>query len=89
MIADKTGEVHVGYKFARSHWGRGFASEAAAAWVAHGFDELQLPRITAFVHPHNVASVRAIQKLKFSLCRTDPEQGIDWRVYERLRGDGA
>ena len=82
-----TGEVHVGYKFARSHWGQGFATEAAEAWVKHGFDRLSLNRITAFVHPQNTASIRVIQKLRFVLCRCSPEDGVDWNIYELFKPD--
>ncbi len=29
--------VEIGWRLAREHWGRGYASEAAAAWLAWGF----------------------------------------------------
>lgn len=56
-------EVEVGYRFAKAHWGRGYASEAAAASVRYGFQELQLPRIVAVVDPLNTASCRVIEKI--------------------------
>lgn len=34
----KTVEVEVGYLLLKSAWGRGFATEGAAALLAYGFD---------------------------------------------------
>ena len=81
------GEVHVGYKFAKSHWGLGYATEAAQAWVRYGFDQLGLNRILAFVHPQNAASIRVIQKLQFKLFTYKREQGIDWEIHQLLLRD--
>jgi RimJ/RimL family protein N-acetyltransferase len=40
--------VEVGWRLARSFWGRGFATEAASAAMAFGFDELGLPGLVSF-----------------------------------------
>jgi ribosomal-protein-alanine N-acetyltransferase len=60
-------EGALGYTLARSHWGRGLASEAARAFVDFGFDELHLRRIVAMVEVGNGASVRVLEKLGFRL----------------------
>jgi ribosomal-protein-alanine N-acetyltransferase len=57
--------AEVGYDIGRPWWGRGLASEAAAAIVRYGFSVLGLHRIEAGVLPENVASVRVLQKLGF------------------------
>ncbi len=44
-------------------WGRGFATEACAAVVRHGFEVLDLNRIVAFHMGRNPASGRALEKL--------------------------
>jgi [ribosomal protein S5]-alanine N-acetyltransferase len=84
-VSEDTGEIYVGYKLARSHWGRGLATEAALAWINYGFNQLAATRIGAFVHPQNAASIRVIQKLEFAFCRHAREAGIDWNVYELVR----
>jgi ribosomal-protein-alanine N-acetyltransferase len=68
-FAEDIGEVDVGYKFAPSHWGKGYATEAAQAWVRYGFDQLDLGKIVAIVHPQNDRSKRVIEKLQFSFSR--------------------
>jgi RimJ/RimL family protein N-acetyltransferase len=61
---DRQGEV--GFAFAREHHGHGYATEAAAAMLRLGFDELGLHRITAVCIEQNEASARVLQRLGFS-----------------------
>ena len=58
--------IELGYRLARTWWGRGLATEAAAAWVRAGFDTHRLRRIAAFAHPANTASHRVLVKLGFT-----------------------
>ena len=46
-------------------WGRGFATEAAGALIAHGLHTLGLPRLVAVTYPENHASQRVLDKLGF------------------------
>jgi RimJ/RimL family protein N-acetyltransferase len=55
-------EIEVGYRFRETHWGNGYATEAARAAIAFGFDELQLERIVAVTLPDNRASRRVLEK---------------------------
>lgn len=57
--------AELGYEIARRWWGRGLATEAAAAIVRYGFRTLRLHRIEAGVLPGNDASVRVLRKLGF------------------------
>jgi ribosomal-protein-alanine N-acetyltransferase len=56
-------EIEVGYRLARSRWGRGYATEAARAVCAHAFGALGLPRLIALIHPGNAPSIRVAEKL--------------------------
>jgi RimJ/RimL family protein N-acetyltransferase len=58
----KRGEL--GYALHRLWWGRGYASEAAAAALLRfGFDELGLHKISATCDPDNAASARVLTKI--------------------------
>lgn len=46
-------------------WGRGFATEALGAVLAHGFEVHGLPAVTADVDPRNVACLRLLDRLGF------------------------
>ena len=54
--------AEVGYQLARTHWGRGYATEALRAIVAYGFGTLGLRRIWARINPGNAASCRVVEK---------------------------
>ena len=71
------GWIDLGFRLAQPNWGKGLATEAAAAWVRVAFDELRLDRLTALVHPENVASIRVLAKLKFRVARQDTIMGMN------------
>jgi RimJ/RimL family protein N-acetyltransferase len=61
----ESNDVEVAYRLARSAWGRGIATEAASALVAHALGPLGLPRVVAVTYPENQASQRVLDKLDF------------------------
>jgi RimJ/RimL family protein N-acetyltransferase len=58
---DRRGEV--GYGLARSHWGKGYAAEAAALLVRFGFERLRLVRVQALCAVDNVRSLRTLERV--------------------------
>lgn len=58
-------EVELGYWITPDAWGRGFATEAARAMVAHGRDSLGLRRIVSGHFADNPASGRVLAKAGF------------------------
>lgn len=48
--------VEVGWRIAHEHWGQGFATEAATAALAFGFERLGLEEIVSFTVPANLRS---------------------------------
>lgn len=61
--ADFTPAVEVGWRLARRSWGQGYATEAARAAVAYGFDELELDEIVSFTTVANLASRAVMERL--------------------------
>jgi len=55
--------AEIGYTINPTHWGRGYATEAAKALLDFGFSELALERITATCRPENVGSAGVLAKL--------------------------
>jgi ribosomal-protein-alanine N-acetyltransferase len=53
----------LGYEIAPTHWGLGYATEAARAMVSFGFEELGLHRIWGYTVAENVTSRRVMEKL--------------------------
>ena len=56
-------EVEIGYRLARSTWGRGYATEAARAVRDYAFHTLGLKRLIAMIDPSNAASIRVAEKI--------------------------
>src|SRR5690606_34305364 len=55
--------AELGYWIGVQHWGRGYATEAAAALVAYGFEHLGLNRIYATHLLRNPMSGRVMEKI--------------------------
>jgi RimJ/RimL family protein N-acetyltransferase len=85
----ETGELELGYRLARAHWGRGLATEVASAWLCHALEVLHLPRVIAFADRRNTASIRVLEKLHMPFERLDHLCGMDCVVHAivRPRGD--
>jgi RimJ/RimL family protein N-acetyltransferase len=62
--------TEVGWRLGSAWRGRGFATEAGAAWVRWGFESLGLERILSIYEPANKPSGRVVEKLGFVLDRT-------------------
>jgi RimJ/RimL family protein N-acetyltransferase len=56
-------DAEIGWWLARSHWGRGLATEAARSALHDGFERAQLPRVTSVAYVENTASIRIMRKL--------------------------
>lgn len=65
------GEATLSFYFGREHSGRGLASEAGAAFVKFGWEQLRLSRIVATVQVENGASIHILEKLGFKLIATE------------------
>ncbi len=59
----------VGWGIARPHWGKGYASEGAAAAMDYAFDVLGWPEVIHAIHEDNVASQGVAKKLGSKLLR--------------------
>lgn len=82
---ENSDEVELAYRLRRDRWGRGYGSEAAAAWVAKGFSALDLPRIVAVVEPEHAVSKRILEKvgMRFVEQRSLHGKPVDYMVADR------
>ena len=75
-------EVFIGYLLRRQYWRRWYATEAAKALLAYGFNQLDLHRIYATCDTENVASTRVMQKTgmrREGILRENRHQRGEWR----------
>ncbi len=66
--------VEVGWRLAAEHWRLGYATEAARAVVAFGFEHVGLEEIVSFTVPANHRSRRVMEKLGM---RHDPADDFE------------
>lgn len=62
-----THKAEIGYWLAKPFWGQGIMTDAVRAYVAYGFGELQLLKLTAHTFEFNVGSARVLEKNGFKL----------------------
>ncbi|MCG8509505.1 MAG: GNAT family N-acetyltransferase [Rhodospirillales bacterium] len=60
---ENSGMIQIAYRYAKTAWGQGIATEAARTVLAHGFGALGLGRIVAVTHPDNVSSQHVLKKI--------------------------
>lgn len=73
FVSSDQPELELAYGLARDRWGRGYATEAAAACVRAAFDQLDAGTIVADVKRSNPASIRVLEKVGFKLERAEGE----------------
>jgi RimJ/RimL family protein N-acetyltransferase len=94
IAGDVPGEAYLGFMFHRSHWGRGYATEAARAIVRFGFEKLKLTKVIAGCTPENDGSRNVL--LKLGMRPLGPREGfpgapagVDALAFELTREEWA
>ncbi len=65
LIETIEGERHIGiaYILAKEYWGRGYASEGAAACIKYAFDTLKTDKVIAEIRPNNTSSLKVAERI--------------------------
>ncbi len=79
----ETGVLELGFQILPRFWGLGYATEAAAAVVAHAFGGCGAAALFAGHHPDNAASRRVLEKLGFRYTHVEhfPGTGLSHVSY--------
>ena len=72
------GEAELGFRLAYDYWGRGIATEAAQATVAHATCLPETKFLVAIVDPNNRQSVQVLQKIGMTYERDVMFEGYDY-----------
>ena len=83
-----TDDVEVAYRLPYGCWGQGYATEMAAAVLAHGFATLGLARIVGVTHEDNEPSQRVLARIGMRAEGTATHYGRAMRVFAAYR-EGA
>jgi RimJ/RimL family protein N-acetyltransferase len=88
--------IEIGWRLARSAWGHGYATEAALAGLAYGFETLGLPEILAVTTATNLRSQAVMRRIGMTRDPaddfddpTEPEGPLRRNVLYRTRPPGV
>lgn len=68
------GTVEIGWRLSPRYWGKGYASEAARAWLEYGFAKMNLKEIVSFAVHNNHASIAVMKRIGML---ADPKRDYD------------
>ncbi len=77
-------EIDLGYRFIRSFWGNGYATEAAYACLKYGFENLGLKRIVGRAMPQNLASLKVLENCGMSYIGDEIVDDHPAKTYEAI-----
>jgi RimJ/RimL family protein N-acetyltransferase len=67
--------VEIGWRFLPEFWGNGYATEAARAWLDHGFTNYSMDEIVSFAVAENKGSTAIMKRLGM---RSYPDKDFDF-----------
>ena len=82
-----TVEIELGYLFAQKAWGKGYATEIAAAAAAYGFKKLGFREIIALTDVENTASQKVLEKIGFASRGIEVFNGDESLVFIKKKSD--
>ena len=71
----------LGWTIGRSFWGKGYASEAARASIAHAFGPLGWSHLVSLIHPDNHRSARVAERLGYHVHGSAEVRGLHLTMY--------
>ena len=83
-LIDGVEEVHVGYRLARNHWHKGFATEAVSSVVDYGLNSEGCEHIYAIIEPEHRASIRVIEKSGFKVSKKTEFHEKSVNIYRKV-----
>ena len=78
----------VGYTFAHTYWGKGYATEAARYLTRHAFQSLNADHVISLIQPKNTSSIRVAQKVGMKFWCIHMINGLEVSTY-RLEKSNA
>jgi ribosomal-protein-alanine N-acetyltransferase len=78
---DGQDEVEIAYMIAKSHWGQGLGTEAAAGIRDYAFEHLGLTRLICLIDEENRASIRVAEKIGMTFEKEGEDELGPFHLY--------
>lgn len=79
---DNTAKIEVGYRFAKCHWGKGYATEITKTIVEYAKNQLGIDDLVAITDPANDASKHVLEKCGFKYMKESHHYGFEVSFFE-------
>ena len=74
-----------GYRLNEKSWGKGYATEASIAWLAYGFNQMNIEIMNAYTHSQNGASNHILQKVGMTFMEDYPDKdNVLWKWWQMI-----
>ncbi len=83
QMVDGNAEFEVGYRFLNSHWGNGYATEAAKGCIQYAKEALGKRSIIALIREVNKPSIRVAERCGLTYEKETIFHGLPHRVYRK------
>ena len=84
QLVDGKQELEVGYQILPSHWGKGYATEAARLFMEYAADNKLTDSIVSVIDVGNIASEKVAEKNGLTREKRIEYQGLDVWVYRKV-----
>lgn len=74
--------VHINYRLAADHQGKGYAIESTLGILDFAKNSLKLDSVYALIEPENVSSVKVVNRAGFKFIKTSEFRGFKIDVYQ-------
>lgn len=77
----ETTDIDLGYRLKPTHWGKGYATEAAKQTLSYGLNELKIKEIFGKAYINNIASQNVLKKIGMQYLGEITEDDTQVMVY--------
>jgi ribosomal-protein-alanine N-acetyltransferase len=78
-------EFDIGFRFYRSYWNKGYATETAKKCLDFGFNELGIEKIIGRAMKENIGSIKVLEKIGMTFKENFDFEGREGVIYEQSK----
>lgn len=76
-------EYDIGFRFYRSYWNKGYATETSKKCLEFGFNELGIEKVVGRAMKENIGSIKVLEKIGIKFKEKFDFEGREGLIYEQ------